>query len=728
MKDIERKVTEFLKDDAADAHRPAQMPDGMTKRIRRHQTRTALVTGSVTLAIIVVSVAAFRTVLPLAADKQTPAGPGFGGGASTTASLSYATITYPGDWHLVEYQGATGWSDAAVQRGTGQAPILMLTNYAPRTTARGGIDCPGPDDFPAGGVGFIVGATPGIANYGFNELPKAVRVFDRTTCTVGDGLQFTKWNQYGMDYLAAAWADDGASQADTDALQAAFQSLHFPASQPDPASGALTSPADVLFAGGTGQDAWRIVSYPWGDAGARVDMRASTTATSSMMAHLGGGRKSGFGLAFPRWPMNGGGPTGSQDLGPAVLYGTVAPGQSVGIRTGGGSMLPAQLKAMPAYGDGLDAFAIPMGSLPPDGTVVVTRGEGGPEMTVPLASLAVFSSSFSGSSDDPEVAAQMALLAADTWFADHGTYEGFTVQEASKIDPSLNWTDPSMNVRGDTVDITKVTPDSILVNAYPKDWTTASFCAAHTPDGTFVESVWGTQVADCTPDSAAQTRLRNALAAAKTFFTDGDTYEGLTPAKVSAIEPSVTFNASPAAVEGEVSIRLASTDTVLLVTRASNGSLFCIADTGVTQTYGTNDAKTIAECDLAAWPALSSSPAVPTPYPSVDEASRLNVHAKGDLRYAQAAAKTYFTDNGTYVGLTPDDLEASDPARVYGSRTPAEVGIVALRETTATTVLLVTRSETGQTYCLVVTGRSSELGYGDVDAMTAADCKGGWPI
>ena len=125
MKDIERKVTEFLQEDAADAQHPAQMPDGMTKRIRRHQTRTALVTGSVTLAIIVVSVAAFRTVLPLAADKQTPAGPGFGGRPTTTAALSWATITYPSDWRLVELQG-----DAALGS---DASVLMLTNYEGRT-------------------------------------------------------------------------------------------------------------------------------------------------------------------------------------------------------------------------------------------------------------------------------------------------------------------------------------------------------------------------------------------------------------------------------------------------------------------------------------------------------------------------------------------------------------------------------------------------------------------
>ena len=40
-------------------------------------------------------------------------------------------------------------------------------------------------------------------------------------------------------------------------------------------------------------------------------------------------------------------------------------------------------------------------------------------------------------------------------------------------------------------------------------------------------------------NKAAQTNLRNAFSAAKTYFTDGDTYTGFTGAAGATIEPSL---------------------------------------------------------------------------------------------------------------------------------------------------------------------------------------------
>ncbi len=42
-------------------------------------------------------------------------------------------------------------------------------------------------------------------------------------------------------------------------------------------------------------------------------------------------------------------------------------------------------------------------------------------------------------------------------------------------------------------------------------------------------------------DRAAQSNLRNGIAAAKTFFTDGDTYTGFDSSAGTAIEPSLTW-------------------------------------------------------------------------------------------------------------------------------------------------------------------------------------------
>src|ERR1051325_7946447 len=59
---------------------------------------------------------------------------------------------------------------------------------------------------------------------------------------------------------------------------------------------------------------------------------------------------------------------------------------------------------------------------------------------------------------------------------------------------------------------------------------------------------------------AAQSNLRNALAAAKTFFTDGQTYVGFAGAGVAAgIEPSLTWVlVDGAATQNTVTINTAS--------------------------------------------------------------------------------------------------------------------------------------------------------------------------
>src|SRR5215510_12205161 len=56
-------------------------------------------------------------------------------------------------------------------------------------------------------------------------------------------------------------------------------------------------------------------------------------------------------------------------------------------------------------------------------------------------------------------------------------------------------------------------------------------------------------------DRAAQSDLRNAIAAAKVFFTDGDVYTGFDETVAEAIEPSLTWeDTDAAAIEGTVTI------------------------------------------------------------------------------------------------------------------------------------------------------------------------------
>jgi type IV pilus assembly protein PilA len=99
-------------------------------------------------------------------------------------------------------------------------------------------------------------------------------------------------------------------------------------------------------------------------------------------------------------------------------------------------------------------------------------------------------------------------------------------------------------------------------------------------------------------DRAAQSNLRNALAASRTYFTDRDSYAGLSPKVLEEIEPALTYNTASRAKKGEVSIRGISKNIALLVIKSDSGRTFCLVDdvSGTGVVYGTQDAKKAAGC------------------------------------------------------------------------------------------------------------------------------------
>jgi type IV pilus assembly protein PilA len=110
-------------------------------------------------------------------------------------------------------------------------------------------------------------------------------------------------------------------------------------------------------------------------------------------------------------------------------------------------------------------------------------------------------------------------------------------------------------------------------------------------------------------DRAAQSNLRNGLAAAKTFFTDDDFYTGFAVATAEPIEPSLTWVDGTTPVVGEVTIEEVAADSVVLSALSESGTFFCIADNAAAPTGGTTfdsntaiaSIDTLAECDLAKW-------------------------------------------------------------------------------------------------------------------------------
>jgi hypothetical protein len=128
-------------------------------------------------------------------------------------------------------------------------------------------------------------------------------------------------------------------------------------------------------------------------------------------------------------------------------------------------------------------------------------------------------------------------------------------------------------------------------------------------------------------DRRAQSDLRNAYVAAKTYYTDSNSFEGFTPAVASSIEPSLDWQAD-LTTPGKVSIRDVGADHILLVTATSVNDAFCIAEQpDGTTTYGAIDAQNVAECvgGEVAW----GQGAPPTETPTAVPGAKSTVNLEG---------------------------------------------------------------------------------------------------
>jgi len=97
-------------------------------------------------------------------------------------------------------------------------------------------------------------------------------------------------------------------------------------------------------------------------------------------------------------------------------------------------------------------------------------------------------------------------------------------------------------------------------------------------------------------DADAEDRLRAGLSAANVFFTAAETYRGLNKDNASILEPSLRWRVGGAPQAGAVTIRQRTDAAVLLVTKSSDGSRFCIAHTLTGTFFGTTAPATADDC------------------------------------------------------------------------------------------------------------------------------------
>lgn len=100
--------------------------------------------------------------------------------------------------------------------------------------------------------------------------------------------------------------------------------------------------------------------------------------------------------------------------------------------------------------------------------------------------------------------------------------------------------------------------------------------------------------------------------------------------------------------------------------------------------------------------------------------SAQGVQARAALDQAMRASQTYFAENGSYEGLTPQTLQEYGIAGATSG--PAAPGQVSLRGVSATSVVLVSADGGGGYMCAAANGTT--VVWGSQDAATAADCTG----
>src|SRR5205085_6472127 len=93
-----------------------------------------------------------------------------------------------------------------------------------------------------------------------------------------------------------------------------------------------------------------------------------------------------------------------------------------------------------------------------------------------------------------------------------------------------------------------------------------------------------------TQNTQAQTTLTSALQAAQTFYSESASYAGLNPTTAQSVEPTIRWTGGSPARVNVVSIDLAAPTEVVLSTKSTSGTSFCIGAGPTGTVYGSEDA------------------------------------------------------------------------------------------------------------------------------------------
>ena len=97
----------------------------------------------------------------------------------------------------------------------------------------------------------------------------------------------------------------------------------------------------------------------------------------------------------------------------------------------------------------------------------------------------------------------------------------------------------------------------------------------------------------------AQSSLRDAFTAARSFHTDQDSFAGFDAAEGEDIEHTLQWADGPANAHRQINIEAATATEVILTMLSSSGQIFCMADSSTAPTgaiRGIGDATSYADC------------------------------------------------------------------------------------------------------------------------------------
>ena len=621
MKDLERGLTEMFDRrgrDVLDATPPAAP---VLRHTRWRQARTIAAACVAVAAVVLVPIvgsrlgddARERIVPAMRVDlPQAPAG-------FRAAALPYASIAYPERWYLLDTSVSVATGEPSEQPIPG--PVLQLASFDPDVphSPRCMAD---PDSIPADGVLLTVGIASELdGSFGTpDEWPASLKPYpDNVDPVCAQMHEQASWRApSGVLYWAGAGWGRSASEEDIDALHRAFESLLFPpTSQPwIQALGSVeqrATPRAVLNSTTFGDDVLTFVAFLELDRVLVVGVESNGPWTSGLLPHTG---------SDPDEPVQAGLSVVGEDA--ALLDGVISPEVSrVEVRTESGDAVPMHIEPLPA-GLGTDRFVWALVPGAGERSTVVGYGRNGDPIGNPIYPVGgdqtIATGTEAGESWTLSVTHDNIGWGLNFMWDDQGGGGGGGSDLGDKVfggtmvggrswSIDSGWSKTPRDVAGvvtskaDRVELQLVDGDSVRASVYPLPDAAfgggASAFVLFIPNDVLVQAgdlvaydengrVLGRQYADYTsvalfpkvieqspPDAIeAMKALQLAGAVAEQFFYAHDSWAGFDPATASAISDAVAYNTLSTAVVGEVSLRVADKNSMVLSTKTPSGDVY----------------------------------------------------------------------------------------------------------------------------------------------------------